>query len=333
MLKNKKISTRLTITFGLIIAAFIIVITVSFYGLNDLSDNTTKLYEHPFRVTNSVLRVKNGIGEINIRMYNLLNAKDAMQANQISQEIKIEEDKIQENFDVIETAFLGEKEKVDKARKLFEQWTPSRENIIKQIKEFTPESREKALLMLKNDEQNIISKIENSIKNIDDFAQEKALSFTKKSENEAFEIEMFLLLITVISIIFGIWISNQTNNRIKRPMKEIVHAAENISNGNFDIDLKIDSDDEFGELTKSFNRMINNLRKQVRLAGLVGEGKIFEAEKQLENAGKGELANALRNMVMSLKESVELAQKVANGELGYQTKNKLQQKPAIWQHL
>lgn len=323
MLNNIRISVRLAITFGLIISSFIVVIILSFSGLNKLADNTTFLYEHPYTVTNSAQKARNGFSKINLLIKDIVYSNDLSKINLLSDEIAKTEKKILEEFEILEVAFLGDKERVLKTRKNFKEWTPIREKIIQKAIQLTPETREEAISIIEKEQLNHIIKIENSLKYIEDAAEEKATFFTKKSKDEAFKIEFILVIITLIAIVFGVWISHQTNKSIKHPLRQIVDAAENISNGNFDVNLNITSKDEFGDLTRSFDKMIINLKKQVQIASLVGEGKIFEAEKLMDNSGKGTLAEALRNMIASLKNSAELAQRVANGELGYQIKNKI----------
>lgn len=68
---------------------------------------------------------------------------------------------------------------------------------------------------------------------------------------------LILSLIALIIIIITILI---TLKKMLSPINTLVNAAQEISNGNFDIDIKINSQDEIGDLTQSFNNMAHTLK-------------------------------------------------------------------------
>ena len=48
--------------------------------------------------------------------------------------------------------------------------------------------------------------------------------------------------------------------KITNPLVQLVHASQQISEGNYNIDLNYEGDDEIGILTKSFQQMVNHMR-------------------------------------------------------------------------
>lgn len=70
----------------------------------------------------------------------------------------------------------------------------------------------------------------------------------------------FFLLAVAISVLVSILLVYVFSIRITRPLKEISNAARIISGGEFNKRLDINSEDEIGELAKSFNQMITALQ-------------------------------------------------------------------------
>ena len=95
-----------------------------------------------------------------------------------------------------------------------------------------------------------------------------------------------------IVAIFAIFISGT----VATPIRDLADAAEKIGRGNFDIDLEIETDDEFGALSTSFNAMAGQLKDAKVQEGMYQQN----LEKQIE-----ERTNKLQESEDYLKELVE----------------------------
>jgi PAS domain S-box-containing protein len=65
----------------------------------------------------------------------------------------------------------------------------------------------------------------------------------------------------LFSIILYIYIGVGLSRRISRPIVQLDRAATEMSTGNFDIEAKIETADEIGELAAAFNHMVVHVRK------------------------------------------------------------------------
>ncbi len=95
------------------------------------------------------------------------------------------------------------------------------------------------------------------------------------------------ILIAISSIIALAIISFFTVKRITRPIKELYQLTERVSKGDLSARAEISSDDEIGELIKSFNQMVKSLQNATE--GYVNltrtlEQKVQEKTKELEKA-------------------------------------------------
>jgi signal transduction histidine kinase len=71
----------------------------------------------------------------------------------------------------------------------------------------------------------------------------------------------YILGTYIVAVIFLIFIVNILSYRISNPVIKLLRATEQLAKGNVDIQVKAESKDEIGELVKSFNKMIRELKR------------------------------------------------------------------------
>ena len=72
-----------------------------------------------------------------------------------------------------------------------------------------------------------------------------------------------LMVIAAICITMGIFVATITSRAITLPIKEVAAALDNVSGGNLDVVLNLDSEDEIGQLTKSTQMMAKTLQNLI----------------------------------------------------------------------
>ena len=110
------------------------------------------------------------------------------------------------------------------------------------------------------------------------------------------------LIIIGAIIIFsavGYWISK----KITKPLKNIQLATENINKGDYSVQVNIESQDEIGDLAKSFNRM--SVEVQQSRASI--EKKVEEQTRELRD--KAAESNNQRIAILNVLEDVEIGKK------------------------
>jgi methyl-accepting chemotaxis protein len=74
----------------------------------------------------------------------------------------------------------------------------------------------------------------------------------------------------VLSLILGLYISGV----ISRPVNKMVQVADKLAIGDVNVNVEISSKDEVGKLAMSFNKMIDNIRKQALAAEQIASGDL-----------------------------------------------------------
>lgn len=68
----------------------------------------------------------------------------------------------------------------------------------------------------------------------------------------------------ILGIIICIGLSGSLSSRIYQPVKKMQKAIAEIQNGNFEVRIKVESQDELGQLSKSFNMMTEHLEENMQ---------------------------------------------------------------------
>ena len=136
------------------------------------------------------------------------------------------------------------------------------------------------------------------------------------------ETRLVLALIGIAGLLIGIVGATVLARRITGPLHELVDGTVRISRGDFTERIEIHSQDEIGELAKSFNEMSRRLLRSRKRVEAANE-KLIQAEK-LASIGRmsAGIAHEIRNPLTSVKLNI---QKVFGGEgLGESEKSHLE---------
>ncbi|WP_394526289.1 methyl-accepting chemotaxis protein [Lacrimispora sp. JR3] len=127
---------------------------------------------------------------------------------------------------------------------------------------------------------------------------------------DVFSIAIIMIIMAVIAIGVIVTIVTIVMTKTLRPINGVVTAAQNIAQGNLDIELDIKSNDEIGALSKTFVGMADNLKLIIRdihyLLGEMGSGN-FKVMTENEDKYVGAyryLLEAMRNIRFTLSDAL-----------------------------
>lgn len=101
------------------------------------------------------------------------------------------------------------------------------------------------------------------------------------------------ILATLLVFALGIVISTYLSLRYTEPIHNVVAAAKKVAAGDLNQSLSIDRKDEIGDLTHSFNYMVQKLREEKRLEERLREAEHLSAVGQLARGIAHEIRNPL----------------------------------------
>lgn len=88
---------------------------------------------------------------------------------------------------------------------------------------------------------------------------------TAEIEQTIFEMVRAIIAATIIMIILGIFVSLHMGRRISKPLHSLMDASREISNGNYQYQIKERRNDELGNLTVALNRMADGLLEKTQV--------------------------------------------------------------------
>ncbi|WP_421077895.1 cache domain-containing protein [Methanothermococcus sp. Ax23] len=131
-------------------------------------------------------------------------------------------------------------------------------------------------------------------------------------------IKNLILGVGILGLLIALMVSFVINGKITKPLEELKKGAEMIGNGNYDFRVHVDTNDEFGELAKAFNKMADEIRKSNEKLKKQAEEleKSYNELKELDKLKSDIVAivsHELRTPLTSIKGYVEL---VLDGTMG-----------------
>jgi methyl-accepting chemotaxis protein len=124
-----------------------------------------------------------------------------------------------------------------------------------------------------------------------------------------------ILAISILSILFSVYISKIISKSITEPLTEIEKCAEELSNGNLHTNLEVRSNDELGNLAHSLRKAVKTLSSYIDdISHSMGEFAKGNFDVQPESEWKGDFEEILDSFMMfeqNMAETVKGLQKVA----------------------
>ncbi len=139
---------------------------------------------------------------------------------------------------------------------------------------------------------------------------------TYQPEKEAFgilnDMNRFVVVLSLFFLATILLVSLFLSRKISEPIKKLSLASKEISKENFDLQLNVLSNDEFGELAKTFNKMTEKLKKnkeKMEEEKQVLEIKVKARTRELENMNK-DLENKIKKRTKEMEEKLKELEKM-----------------------
>lgn len=107
--------------------------------------------------------------------------------------------------------------------------------------------------------------------------------------------EIAITVLTIIGVIIGVIVEVQIIRDIRLPISVLQAAAQKLTEGDIQVQLTKYGENELGELTDDFEKLVENIKYQARVAGKISEGNLdFDVKVK---GGHDVLGNAFAKIV------------------------------------
>lgn len=282
-MNNMKISTKLMISFGIMIAIMIASGIYTTYNLITLATYTEKLYKHPMAVTNAIISADGNVVKIQRSYREALQAKTPQEFNEALKNADFFEKAYFEDMAIVKDRFLSSKQMIVEIETAYNAWKSLRQQAV-DLRQNNQENESQNLLKMQ-----VIPQVEIL------YAKIKALrtTATKKGEsfaNDASKTKDQTILVSIIfgtsavicAVIIGYWVTKSIRISIDRA----VQATEIVATGDISMQIPVYSNDEISQIFIALNKMQSKMKNIVEKINNSSKDLLISADQLSQNSEK-----------------------------------------------
>lgn len=259
-MKNFKIAKKLLVSFGIVLILLIIACGVALFGLSSVGSNLTSFYEKPFPVTNRASDMQTAIQSAAKFVGYSTMATDPTETQTYIDNSQTELDKLQDGIDFMKQNFSNPELVAE-----FETIMNNGNEIKEQVFTYALESKNtEAINVYFNEYRPVLVEALGKLGEINEISTSNADNLYKQA-NTSKQVVLFLLIaVALIAIVMTITIAVYLTKLLTAPIKELESAAARLAQGDLDVEITYESQDELGMLANSFKKTILTLKSIIK---------------------------------------------------------------------
>jgi len=263
-LKNLKIATQLKLGFAVMLFLVALFALIAVFQTERIHMQTATMYNHPLQVRKAIGSFRADVLTIQRDMKDILLSADDKELAMYLNQIEVSKVNAFKQIDIIYLSYLGPRADVDSLQQAFIIWNSIRDETIRLLRvgkkkevsartrAFEPDFVQAGILLTR-------------LKTIDDFATRKADFLYDKSKELDTQLTNKLVLIAIAILILSFIVNFNLLRSINKPIDELTLATQRFHQGDLNARSSITSENEFGILAASFNKMVANIQQKTDL--------------------------------------------------------------------
>ncbi|MGE5343794.1 MAG: methyl-accepting chemotaxis protein [Candidatus Omnitrophota bacterium] len=267
MFKNVRIRTRLFIGFAILLGLFIFLSIFTLIEMQNIIQNTTELFEHPFRVCNAIRETETAIVNMQRIMREVLLVQNtryfnSQHFNNYVTEVNEYENKALQGFDVaLKYVTLVEKSLIVQLREEFLEWKPIPDSIFEALRK---NEKEKAFDIVFSSGRPHADKLMQGLKRFREVHSREAEQFYVDSKRRQSNTLLISIILDMVAVVLASLIAYSITLSITRPIGMAVNISNRLAEGDIAFEFPEYSKDEMGNMLKSMKNMAEKLRFQMQ---------------------------------------------------------------------
>jgi len=299
-----RVSTRLILGFGVLVALTAVSGAVAVFSLGKLSGLTKDLYDQPMAVTNAVLSADGNIVRMHRGMKDVALAHSTAELDAAEASIGRYEDAVKADLAVIHERYLGPPELLAAVDKAFENWRPIRQTIVMLKRENHDELSAQVTNTVGTSGTQEVS---DAMQKLKAWANDKGKEFYSNAAQTRDSTLAALLGLVAVSVVLGAAIAYWVTRSITAPLASAVRLAERVAAGDLTAAVNASGDDEIADLLRSLDAMQARLRHvATNLAAgadkLLNSANLLSTNAQQVARGSDEQSSAAAAMSAAIEE-------------------------------
>ena len=311
MLKNLKLSKKLILGLGIMVAISAAMMITAIVYLHDIGGLVNKLYQSPFTVSTQSIMLQKEIQNMGREIRGMVLYEDPSYLDSVL----ASGSRAKGNLALVEKRFLGDQQLIqDMYQNLDEIEAKGKE-----IKQLIADGKiEEAKRSADVDFRLVMNSGIDISQEIVDFALNKALEFNEDAGISSVNATAMMSVLLVVMVVLYAGITTALSRAVRRPISQIAEAAEKLAAGDLNIEIAYHSNDELGTLAEMFREMSGSMKAVIdQQLGAMSDGD-FTVTPQAEYTGdyssiKSALVNIRKSLSNTLNEINLSADQVFSG--------------------
>ena len=318
MLKNLKVRNKLVVSFGIVMAFYIIAVIAANIGLSSVLGGLDDFYHTPYPMVEASLEAQTHTRKIQLNMYRAAVATDEAAAQSLLNEIDGEAVKMNEALDRLREAFEGDTSLLQSLESAASQLMTARQSALDYL---NAKDYDNAITVLNGEYAEAGTNFSAITDQMIDTAQAQADEYYASGHDTKKICTLVLLGLAVVCIIFTISMTIRVVKDITHPILEIEAAVKAMAQGNMHSKVTYESKDELGQLAENLRFVLKTLSSYIahissRMDSLADGDLSVEMDmyylgefESIQNSGK----KILHSMNDAMGQIHQAAEQVASG--------------------
>lgn len=156
---------------------------------------------------------------------------------------------------------VGQNVSIDALAELDEISTSYRANMKEVIELFRDERWRADIYLMKTEVRPLVRQLRERLRRVAENQLKESGRDSQKLTESFLQIRISTLLLFVIALVIGVAVSIGMTRWLVPPIRRLMRAANFVANGELDIQVEVINQDEVGNLTQSFNKMVKTLKQ------------------------------------------------------------------------
>jgi methyl-accepting chemotaxis protein len=308
MLGNLSIRAKLLWGFILVLAVAGAANAFGIWQMNELADLTSKIYNHPLKVTRAAISADVEIVKMHRDMKDVALATDAAGIEAAQASVDAHEQEVYKQLAIVEQQILGAEGAalVSQTIQDFSDWKPIRDEVIDLME---AGQREQAAEITKGKGAQHVALLDSQMGQLREYAATKASGMYTDARSTKNNVTRIAIIALAAVLVGGLGFAWALAGRISRPVQAVTHAATRLAQGDVEQELTVSSGDETGVMAEAFRQVIAYQQAMAAAANRMAQGDLSaDVTPQSE---RDILGQAFSRMIASLRELVQQVQESA----------------------
>jgi signal transduction histidine kinase/CheY-like chemotaxis protein/HAMP domain-containing protein len=239
---------------------FVIILgVVSYDQTNRIHEQMELMYNHPVKVRRALSSLRVDVLNMRVGLRDLMLVNTEKERHDIALQTEISNVDANQQFDILNSLYLGSHADIEGAREAFISWNLLRETSVREIYSGERNKVEKDILPTGKVGHSRLVLLD-KIKKMDDFSAQKLETIYNNSAELKASLNNQLFFLLMVILLLMIVVTYLLVKNIRRPIRQLMNAVKMFQDGDMNVRCAVEAKNEFGELSESFNSMVERIQ-------------------------------------------------------------------------